>query len=385
MASNRKVGLQKVRAWNRRLVLQTIRSAGEISRYDIAKCTGLDPATVSKLTNDLLKSKYIRKTGIGKSSGGRRPILLSIDGKSRFFLSVELLPHSIVASIFNFEFDQVETKSITCRGKLDGGQLTEMLHSAVSIIGERSLIGVAIGVDGVIDADAGTILRSAALNCRDYPIRDVLHSALNVPATLCRRANALAWAEYESLEEESRNMAAFYAGRGVGAALILDGRIYRGSHGFAGEIGHASLRDSGPACEMGHVGCLESLVCTGTILRELSSALGRDIDLAQMPAVYDESSIARRILDTKAGLIAEALTMILDLFDPGALILGGELLGSSELLFHLVSEELANRSYAMNNERSPKVVPSSLRPELVASSLVRLHWHDLEEEENQQW
>lgn len=216
---------------------------------------------------------------------------------------------------------------------------------------EHEVTTVGVGAAGFIDADRSTVLFSANLAWRHEPLRARIADRIKLPVVIENDANAAGWAEAKfGAGRGEKELVLITLGTGIGGAIILDGRLYRGRWGIAGEPGHMTMVPGGIRCGCGNRGCWERY-CSGTALtreaRERVSAsplAGADL-LARAggtvagvtgPIVTEAAkageALSLEVLDEVAGWLGRGLANISALLDPGAYIIGGGLAAAGELL-----------------------------------------------------
>jgi predicted NBD/HSP70 family sugar kinase len=205
--------------------------------------------------------------------------------------------------------------------------------------GDLSAAGV--GIPGLVDADRGTVTHAVNLGIdgRPFAIGPRLAETLRVPVAVENDVNLAALGAAVALGEgRPADLALLSVGTGVAAGVVIDGRIHRGAHGVAGEIGHLPLADDGPRCECGGVGCLEA-VASGAVLAQRWPGEAPAVSLVRAAAAGDPDAVALR--DLLADRLARALLLLALTFDPAALVIGGGVADAGEPLVAAVREALA--------------------------------------------
>lgn len=193
------------------------------------------------------------------------------------------------------------------------------------------LVAAGVGVPGQVDPADGTVRLAVNLNLREpYPLRDALQTALGVPVTLENDVRAAAWGAFNRLgaERPLSSLAYLSIGTGIAAGIVLDGRLYRGAAGMAGEIGHIPLDATGPRCSCGSYGCLEVFAAGPAIAAQaagvLSGAGGRPLDAGEVYALSAQGNpAARQLVDRAASYLARAIYLLVMTCDVERVALGG--------------------------------------------------------------
>lgn len=206
--------------------------------------------------------------------------------------------------------------------------------------GDLTAIGVA--VPGPIDAATGTILYTPNLGIDTFPLADRLGTEMECPVYLENDVNAGLWGEYvRGAARGRRHVVGVFPGTGIGGGLILDGLLYRGKSGAAGEIGHITVQSDGRRCGCGNHGCLETVASKTAIARDLAilAMNGQSPVLAQAGATdirLVKSGLIKKALDAGDPGVAEVvdqaahflgigLAAMVNTFDPELIVLGGGL------------------------------------------------------------
>ena len=205
----------------------------------------------------------------------------------------------------------------------DAGRDADIFAAGVSAVG--------VGVPGQVDPLNGTVRLAVNLNLREpYPLRQALQEALGVPVALENDVRAAAWGAYRwACEREPLSSLAYLSiGTGIAAGLVLDGRLYRGAHGMAGEIGHIPVDPTGPRCVCGAYGCLEAFAAGPAIAAQAAEINpGRDEGPLSTVEVYRLAAaghpVARRIIERAAGYLSRAIYLLLMAYDVEKVVLGG--------------------------------------------------------------
>ena len=290
-----KVGHQDTRSTNRRLVLQAlVRSSGR-SRADLARMTGLTPATVSALVADLFEEGLVEELGRGPVKVGKPSQLLGLNAGSRNIICVDLSDSSVLrAAVIDLSGEiihRVEHPFAGVAGEAAVALTSDAVAEAVSAA-SAPLLGVGVGTPGVVAPD-GIVVVASRLGWTGLDLAQRLGDRFSVAVRVSNDANAAALAEY-SHGSGSHNLMVIRIGTGVGAGIVLNGQRYYGEGFAAGEIGHVVVVDDGPRCSCGNRGCLETFVsapllsaaiAAGEDPHEVVAAAGRRLGVALAPAV----------------------------------------------------------------------------------------------------
>ena len=265
-----------LRDLNVTLVMELVRRAGAISRAELARQSQLSAPTVSTIAEKLLTRGILIEHSTAPSSGGRPPVLLSIDPKAGYVVGIKLRGDGLTTVVCDLDTQIVETQELHLPLVRDP---TAAIH-AIEVEVRRAIrnahlprskvLGVGIGLSGIIDTDRGACNFSHLLQWRDVEIAEPIRRHLGMPIWVENDVNTLAVAEKWSGDaNEARDFVVLTVGRGIGLGIVIDRALYRGANGAAGEFGHMIIEPSGPKCECGRFGCLEAIVGEDALRRKV--------------------------------------------------------------------------------------------------------------------
>jgi predicted NBD/HSP70 family sugar kinase/biotin operon repressor len=358
---------------NRSRVVATLREAGAASRADLVRRTGLSRTTVASIVSDLQAEGMLveREDGAGASrEGGRPPRLLSFSrsagaavgidfGKRHLRVAAADLSHAILAEAERtMRTDEPSETGLETASEL----VDEVLGEAGVPRGD--VIGVGLGLPGPIDMRSGRVGSSSILpGWVGVEAAKALGSRLGLPVHVDNDANLGALAELHwGAAAGRRNAAYLKVSTGIGAGLIVDGRLFHGAGGMAGEIGHTIIQEQGRVCRCGKRGCLETLAGAEALVELLRGTHGPDLTTQQLLlAAEDGDSGARRVLADAGRHIGTAVATLCDLLNPEMIVVGGELSAAGEVLLDPLREQV-HRHAIPATARGLEIVPGVLGP-----------------------
>lgn len=270
---------QQTKMFNSQLVLQTIYELGQTSRADIARRTHLTRTTVSDLVTELQERGLVTEIGYGPSVGGRSPILLSIVNDARHIISLDLANDEFRGAVVNLRNEVVQAASLPVVSRHGPDAVTHVYSLIDRLLAttDQPILGIGIGTPGLVDTENGVVLRAVNLDWQDLPLGRLLQERYKLPIYLANDSQLAALAHYMASEEANlANLVVLTVGHGVGAGLILNGRLFQGDGFGAGEIGHVRVVEGGELCRCGNYGCLETVVGTQAISRRAAALTGGD-------------------------------------------------------------------------------------------------------------
>ncbi len=371
----------RMREVNRSLILSVIRQEGAVSRAAIARRTRLSRSTVSSIVSELLEANLVHEVGPGRSSGGRRPILVNLNYNAGYVVGVDLGVTHIIVLVANLSGDivaRVESDFSVTVGPDEGlARIAATVRQCLADAGiplER-VRGLGMGVPGPVEYAEGRVVAPPIMpGWHGVPLRDRLAQELGIPVYVDNDANLGALSEHcHGAGRGYANLAYIKVGTGIGCGLIFGGQLYRGEVGSAGEIGHVTIDENGPPCKCGSYGCLESMAGGPAIalraqqairagqatslaaIQPLESITARDVALAAQKG----DKLALQLFAEAGRHIDVALASVANLLNPGLIIVGGGVAQAGRLLLDPIRKTLEQRAL-QPVARSTRVVQSIL-------------------------
>jgi len=348
---------QGMRRQNLALVMAALAAHGPSSRAEVAERTGLTRAAVGNLINELAAAGLTTDLGLAPSGRVGRPgTALALSEQGPAGLGLEIGVDHLGACVLDLHgtvrtWVEIEAPN---RGRAPREVLAELGDVAAAALQHAAAqglhpVGAVVAVPGLVDGAHGAVEQAPNLGWHSVPVAKSLADWLpaplrTVPLELENEANLVALAELWHAATRPADFIHVSAEAGIGAAVVIDGRLFRGARGFAGELGHVPVHPDGPRCGCGARGCLEQYAGEQTVLRAcgLTDAGGdrikvlTDQALGGNPRVLEALEQAGRALGT-------ALAGAVNLLDPSAVVLGGAYAELGEWLLPGMRKELSER------------------------------------------
>lgn len=315
---------------NRSAILAHLGAHGPASRAELARALSVSPALMTQLTKDLIADGLIRELEHQASQGGRPARMLGLVAEAGRAVGVKVAADHVafvevgidggVVRTASEPFDAAATTMLT--------ELVALLRRFIAGGADTPLLGIGVGVPGEVDAQASGVVNSTQLGWRNAPIGATLRRELRMPVLVENNVNALAMAE--RLYGWGRRHSSFLVvtiGTGVGAAIVVDGLVVRGTSGGAGEIGHIPVRDDGPSCSCGGTGCLETIIGERGLVRTARErgAIAPAAGIAALRAAAAAGSPEAAAVYEEAGhVLGRTLAGLVHALDPEIVIVLGE-------------------------------------------------------------
>jgi predicted NBD/HSP70 family sugar kinase len=353
------------RAGGRARVLRAIRSAGRLARVEIARRTGISPATVTALTAELLAEGLIERTGApGPGTGRGRPReALKIRGAARLVAGAMVTQRAVAVLLVDFEGVEIGAHALpraapVCAPETLAREVAAAVAAACAAHGRdpAQVAGIGLGLAGQVDGGRGLVHWSSALDRRSVDLGRPLTAATPCPVFLENDANLVAKAEQLfGLGRAASDFLVVTLQHGVGLGIVVGGRLYRGARGCGGEFGHTVVAPDGPLCQCGRRGCLEAFA-GGYALRARAAEAGVAVacltELAGRAAA-GHPGLAEALREARAHFAA-GLANLVTLFDPELVILAVEAEGAHPLCTPDVLS--AARARSVRVEAPPEIV-----------------------------
>lgn len=341
---------QGMRRRNLARVMHTVSADGPLSRAAVASRIGLTRAAVSTLVDELIRSGLLEELGPERPGRVGRPgsaLAVSRSGPAGIGAEIGVDHLAVCAVDLRGEVRSRAVRYGANRGRAPGPVIAELTALVRRVVAEAEgeglwPAGLAVAVPGLVARDARTVVRAPNLHWHDTDLGTLL--PVDFPLTVGNEANFGALAELWLGEGTPRDFLHVSAEIGIGAAVVVDGRLLHGTRGFAGELGHVPVRPDGPACPCGGRGCLEQYAGEEAVLRAAGLEPGEDrVGLLAGHAADDDAAVRQALHDAGEAL-GIALTGAVNLLDPEGVVLGGALAGLAPWLLPSLRDELARRT-----------------------------------------
>ncbi|WP_327590077.1 ROK family transcriptional regulator [Nonomuraea sp. NBC_00507] len=330
----------------RTAILALLGTGGPLSRTEIARELDLSPATVTQLTRELMGHGMLEELDLKPSRGGRPAVRLGLVGGAGRALGVKVTADHLVLVDVRLDGEVLGSweRPFDPSGPDALDELAAAVESAVPGDGPP-LLGVGVGVPGSVEDQAAGTVNAPTLGWQAMPVGERLRRRLRLPVLVENDVNALAVAErLYGRGRTHRDFLVVTIGRGVGAAIVTDGRVYRGARGGAGEFGHLPVDPEGPVCGCGARGCLEAFVGSAGLL---AAARAKSGDRADAPAAPDGRDgrggrdplgavaalgraaaggdpVARAVFEEAGAILGRATAGLINVVDPEVVVVLGE-------------------------------------------------------------
>lgn len=335
-------------------VIVLLGTRGPMSRAEIARVLDVSPASVTQIMKDLLERRLVVELEQAPSNGGRPARMVGLVESETGVIGVKVAVDHV--AIVDLDLDGTVNRSTSHPFDASApNSLDALAHLLGSVVDDHHgrLLGVGVGIPGAVDDQGSGVVDAPTMGWSETRVGDALRTALGVPVLVENDVNALAVAErLYGVGQQHGSYVIVTIGRGVGCGIVVDGAIYRGGKGGAGEIGHIPVEVDGPLCGCGSRGCLEALIGEDALVQAaLETGVirprGTAEGLRQAAASGDQRAID---IYAKAGAtLGRTLAGVVHTLDPEVVVVLGE--GVEDWKHWLVGFEPAFRGHLMPARR----------------------------------
>jgi glucokinase-like ROK family protein len=354
---------EKVRKINKSIVMNTLRLHAPISRARVANLTGLNRGTVSNIVNVLIEDGLVLESEPEDSKVGRPGISLNLRPDGGAVIGLEIGVDFITIVLTNFVAETLWEIKIDINPSQPQtsimSQAEQLVEQALSISREKRLrpLGVGIGLPGLINLRRGELIIAPNLNWRNVPLRLMLNQRFRLPIFIENEANLAALGEYYfGVAQGVDNFIYLSSGIGLGGGIMINGNLFRGVHGYAGEIGHMQRDPQGERCGCGRVGCWETQVGPRAVLRHVKKELQIHSDPFLLDACQGDfnnltfvmvvkfalegDSVCRQAIEDVATYLGAGIADLVNVFNPELVVIGGAFILGKDILQPIIEKTI---------------------------------------------
>ncbi len=368
--SLQKATRQDTKEHNRDLVLKAFFDHESISRAEIARITGLTRATVSTIVSSFLDEGLVENVGRGESIGGKAPILLSLIGDARYLIGVNLKEEQFVGAIVNLR-GEIKDEITLSLSQTDGQGAVELIYQILDHLLAQlwtPIIGIGIAAPGLINTTEGVIVNAVNLEWHDLPLASLIRERYHLPVTILNDSQAAAIGEYVYGHEHKRNknLIVVSVRHGIGAGILIDGKLFQGDGGGAGEIGHVVVQKDGLPCRCGKRGCLETVASSRAVVQRaqklapnypdsILSKAPTKITLERVAAAFHAGDALAQEIVTEAGhYLGASIANLISILNIHNIIITGSMTILGERWLQII-QEASNQAAFTNMALDTKI------------------------------
>ncbi len=335
-------------------VYKLIDQQGPISRIDLSKESELAPASITKITRELIEAHLIHETTVQEAiSRGRPAVGLQVNNEGWQFLSMRLGRGYLTIALHELGGDVLIDTKIDIHEIDQDDVLARLLHEIDEFFQTYSeqldrVTSIAITLPGLVNAEEGIVLRMPHYNVENLPLGEEIYKATGLPVFIANDTRA--WALAEKLfghSQDCDNSILVSIHHGLGAGIIVDGRVLQGRHGNIGDLAHIQVDPHGKRCKCGNIGCLDTVASSQAIQAEMYSriAAGESTILADREEISVEDiceaavmgdSLSVAVIEELGEYLGTAIAILINLFNPEKILIGGEINLAKSILYPVI-------------------------------------------------
>ncbi|WP_217702524.1 ROK family transcriptional regulator [Nocardioides guangzhouensis] len=357
-------------------LLAHLRDDGPLSRVQLADRMNVSRTTIAAEVNRLGELGLAHEVGPAASRGGRRSTMVDLAPGIRFVgISIGATGMSVGVTDGRLAVLATRTRECDIRQGPEAVLATalELARETLEECGVERPMGAGVGVPGPVDFHRGVSVSPPIMPGWDgYPVRDAVSRGLGCPVVLDNDVNVLAIGEqHAGVARAARDFLYVKIGTGIGCGIVVDGELYRGVDGCAGDIGHIRVQDFGPTCACGNTGCLEAFSGGAALARDATEAAraGRSPVLAELLAEKGELTAADigiavsrgdaqavQLIRDSGHRVGQVLASLVSFFNPGLIVIGGRVTGLGHALLAEIRGVTYRRSLPLATGNLPIVL-----------------------------
>jgi predicted NBD/HSP70 family sugar kinase len=343
---------QQTKQHNRDLVLRTIFSHDSISRAEVARLTNLTRTTVSDVVNGLLAEGLVEEVGRGESIGGKSPILLGVVADSRYMIGLNLAQDKFIGAIVNLRGEIRETAEAPVQDN-NGEKALDLVFQLIDQLSKKEIepiVGIGVGTPGLVNTREGVVVSAVNLDWQNLPLGPLLEKQFKIPVSVLNDSQATAIGEFVYGGEHSsdENLIVVNVKHGIGSGILINGRLFQGDGGGAGEIGHVVVREDGELCRCGKRGCLETVSSARAVLQQMNLD---SLDKAKQAFDAGNADAVRAVMNS-AHYLGISLASLIGTLNIRKIVLTGDMTRFGATWLDAVNEAMRNAALARMSENT---------------------------------
>lgn len=353
----------------RQSIVKCLLLTGDVTIAELSTELQASVPTITKAINELVQEGLVTDVGKASNNGGRRPSLYSIKSESAYFLGVEMSRSSLSMGLQDLKGEFV---NIEIGASFVLENTNESLQEFCSLINafiadcrvdKAKIVGVCINLSGRINSKEGFSYNY--FYNENTPLSDIISAQIDLPVQLENDSRAMAFGEYtQGIVEDEQNVLFLNYSWGVGMGMITNGKLYYGKSGYSGEFGHSAIFDNGKLCHCGKLGCLETEISGWSLVQQFQQALaeGKKSSISldnESPiqqyykiisgAQIQEDGLCIELISTQSEKMGRYLSILLNIFNPELLIIGGDLSQLGDFVLLPIQSSLRKYSLGLVN------------------------------------
>ncbi|QFT10279.1 ROK family protein [Vibrio sp. THAF190c] len=343
-------------------VYKLIDLKGPISRIDLSKQSELAPASITKITRELMEAHLIHETTVQEATTRGRPAVgLQTNNEGWQFLSMRLGRGYLTIALHELGGDVLIDTKIDIHERDQEDVLARLLHEIDEFFQTYAeqldrVTSIAVTLPGLVNSEQGIVLQMPHYNVENLALGPEIYKETGLPVFIANDTRA--WALAEKLfgnSQDNDNSVLISIHHGLGAGIILDGRVLQGRHGNIGELGHIQIDKQGKLCHCGNRGCLETVASSQAIRERVKERIAQgessslegieDVTIEQICAAAAEGDpMAVEVIEQLGHYLGSAIAIVINLFNPEKILIGGVVNQAKNVLYPAIQKCIEEQS-----------------------------------------
>ncbi|WP_174734460.1 ROK family protein [Mesobacillus harenae] len=348
------------------VIFKAVQNLGQTTRVELSTKLGVNKNTVSTIVDELIYEGLIKEGGtVSTKNVGRNPTNLEVDPEAFQIIGMSISADQIILTLTDFHGKPIHTElSKNTSHDVDSvkNKIIEMIRNTLNQFKDKKTLGIGIGVPGILSDNKEGIKYSSHLKWNNVELKRLIIEELDMEINI-QLNNSVKMAAIGEIYQSSvtNKETVFYCniGHGVGGSIVIDGKTLEGANHSAGEFGHITIDPSGPLCNCGNRGCLESLISSPNLvylaiekirsnpdspMNDLLQNSIQAIEIEDLVAFANKrEAIAVEIIRQAGQYLGTGLSYVVNLLNPDRIILSGNIVKAEEILFESIKTELRKR------------------------------------------
>ncbi|GMQ57966.1 ROK family transcriptional regulator [Vallitalea sediminicola] len=351
---------------NKYVLLKDIVTKGPISRIELSKITGLSKMTVTAIINEYIEKDIIWECSEAKSTGGRKRTNLDISNESLLTLGIYIGRDFLQVGVINLKGQILQAENISLKEIKNNEMLMDSLFMLCDkLIKSRykdNIWGIGVSCAGPLLVSDGIILNPPDFNnVHELNIVEILTNRYHLPVCLQNDMCVAALAEvYFGENRQLDNFIYIGISSGIGGGVIIDKKLFTGSSGLAGIIGHSIVEMNGIRCECGQRGCLEKYSSTRAVTKWVKEQSGEDISWFELlNRATKGDQICLKAIDRMTDYLGVAICNMQSAYDTDCFIIGGDFNSTQNMIIDRIKDKMQESSFFNERKKKVQLKPSS--------------------------
>ena len=348
---------------------------------ELCETTNNSVPSITNIMNDMNKEGWVNNFGIGESKGGRKPAIYGLNPRAGLIAAIDLSRKDSRLGVFNLHNEQVSDVVEINDGLDTTDNILSILKKEMDSLWKKNqihkneVLGLGVTIPGLIDIKKGVSYSYPLFG--NKPLKEVFEKQFNLPSVVEHDTKAMAVGEsWFGLARNKSDVLFINIGSGIGLGIIINGKLYQGHSGFSGEFGHIQMDPDGHLCYCGKIGCLETIASGTALVKKarqmikegknsiISANVNNKLEKIKLKTIVEAANqgdlFAIELIEEAGEYLAKGMSILIHLFNPEAIIIGGEMAEAGNLVTDPVQQKL-NKYTMLRLKQDTTVLLSDLK------------------------